>query len=98
MGGAKGGSNFNPKGKSDREVMRFCRSLMCELHRHIGEDVDVPTGDIGVGGREEVDCRLREIMSGIHSRCLIDGTDESGRVDCLRGANLAEFRKVAEAM
>jgi glutamate dehydrogenase (NADP+) len=52
MGGAKGGSNFNPKGKSDREVMRFCQSLMTELHRHIGEDVDVPAGDIGVGSRE----------------------------------------------
>lgn len=52
MGGAKGGSNFNPKGKSDREVMRFCQSLMTELHRYIGEDTDVPAGDIGVGGRE----------------------------------------------
>jgi glutamate dehydrogenase (NADP+) len=52
MGGAKGGSNFNPKGKSDREVMRFCQSLMIELHRHIGENTDIPAGDIGVGGRE----------------------------------------------
>ena len=52
MGGAKGGSNFNPKGKSDREVMRFCQSVMIELHRHIGEDTDIPAGDIGVGGRE----------------------------------------------
>ena len=52
MGGAKGGSNFNPKGKSDREVMRFCHSMMTELARHIGEDVDVPAGDIGVGSRE----------------------------------------------
>jgi len=52
MGGAKGGSNFNPKGKSDREVMRFCHSMMTELHRHIGEDIDVPAGDIGVGARE----------------------------------------------
>ncbi len=52
MGGAKGGANFNPKGKSDREVMRFCQSLMTELHRHIGENVDVPAGDIGVGSRE----------------------------------------------
>ncbi len=52
MGGAKGGANFNPKGKSEREVMRFCQSLMVELHRHIGEDTDVPAGDIGVGGRE----------------------------------------------
>ncbi|MEO1524457.1 MAG: NADP-specific glutamate dehydrogenase [Planctomycetota bacterium] len=52
MGGAKGGANFNPKGKSDREVMRFCQSLMIELQRHIGEDTDIPAGDIGVGGRE----------------------------------------------
>lgn len=52
MGGGKGGANFNPKGKSDSEVMRFCQSLMIELHRHIGEDTDVPAGDIGVGGRE----------------------------------------------
>ena len=52
MGGAKGGSNFNPKGKSDHEVMRFCQSLMIELSRHIGEDTDVPAGDIGVGARE----------------------------------------------
>ncbi|NND98573.1 MAG: NADP-specific glutamate dehydrogenase [Pirellulaceae bacterium] len=52
MGGAKGGANFNPKGKSDNEVMRFCQSLMIELHRHIGEDTDIPAGDIGVGGRE----------------------------------------------
>ena len=52
MGGGKGGSNFDPKGRSDREVMRFCQSLMIELHRHIGDDVDVPAGDIGVGARE----------------------------------------------
>lgn len=52
MGGGKGGSNFNPKGKSDSEVMRFCQSLMTELARHIGEDTDVPAGDIGVGARE----------------------------------------------
>jgi glutamate dehydrogenase (NADP+) len=52
MGGGKGGSNFNPKGKSEREVMRFCQSLMVELHRHIGAHVDVPAGDIGVGSRE----------------------------------------------
>jgi len=52
MGGAKGGANFDPKGKSDGEVMRFCQSLMRELSRYIGEDVDVPAGDIGVGSRE----------------------------------------------
>jgi glutamate dehydrogenase (NADP+) len=52
MGGGKGGSDFNPKGKSDREVMRFCQSFMVELQRVIGADTDVPAGDIGVGGRE----------------------------------------------
>lgn len=52
MGGAKGGSDFNPRGKSDAEVMRFCQSFMTELYRHIGPDTDVPAGDIGVGGRE----------------------------------------------
>ncbi len=52
MGGGKGGSNFDPKGKSDNEVMRFCQSFMTELCRHIGPDTDVPAGDIGVGGRE----------------------------------------------
>ena len=52
MGGGKGGSDFDPKGKSDLEVMRFCQSFMTELYRHIGPDTDVPAGDIGVGGRE----------------------------------------------
>ena len=52
MGGAKGGSNFDPRGKSEGEVMRFCQAMMRELHRHIGEDTDVPAGDIGVGTRE----------------------------------------------
>ncbi len=52
IGGAKGGSDFDPKGKSDNEVMRFCQSFMTELYRHIGQDVDVPAGDIGVGARE----------------------------------------------
>ena len=52
MGGGKGGSDFNPKGKSDGEVMRFCQSFMIELNRHIGQFTDVPAGDIGVGGRE----------------------------------------------
>ena len=52
MGGGKGGSDFDPKGKSDREVMRFCQSFMTELFRHIGPNTDVPAGDIGVGGRE----------------------------------------------
>ena len=52
VGGGKGGSDFDPKGKSDREVMAFCQSFMTELHKHIGPDCDVPAGDIGVGGRE----------------------------------------------
>lgn len=52
MGGAKGGSDFNPKGKSDNEVMKFCQSFMTELQRHVGQDTDVPAGDIGVGSRE----------------------------------------------
>lgn len=52
IGGGKGGADFDPKGKSDNEIMRFCQSFMTELYRHIGEDTDVPAGDIGVGGRE----------------------------------------------
>ncbi len=52
LGGGKGGANFNPKGKSDHEVMRFCQSFMTELFRHVGDDVDIPAGDIGVGARE----------------------------------------------
>ncbi len=52
MGGGKGGSDFNPKGKSEGEIMRFCQALMLELYRHLGPDTDVPAGDIGVGGRE----------------------------------------------
>ncbi len=52
MGGGKGGADFDPKGKSDNEVLRFCQSFMCELYRHIGPDTDVPAGDIGVGARE----------------------------------------------
>ncbi|MCC5698156.1 NADP-specific glutamate dehydrogenase, partial [Klebsiella pneumoniae] len=52
IGGGKGGSDFDPKGRSDREIMRFCQSFMTELQRHIGEYTDVPAGDIGVGSRE----------------------------------------------
>ncbi len=52
MGGGKGGADFDPKGKSENEIMRFCQSFMCELYRHIGNDTDIPAGDIGVGGRE----------------------------------------------
>ena len=52
IGGAKGGSDFDPRGKSDAEILRFCQAFMTELYSHIGPDVDVPAGDIGVGGRE----------------------------------------------
>ena len=52
MGGGKGGSDFSPRGKSDAEIMRFCQAFMLELWRHLGPDMDVPAGDIGVGGRE----------------------------------------------
>jgi glutamate dehydrogenase (NADP+) len=70
MGGAKGGSDFNPRGKSDAEVMRFCQSFMLELWRHIGPNTDVPAGDIGVGGREigymfGMYRRLRNEFSGV---------------------------------
>ncbi len=70
MGGGKGGSDFDPKGKSDEEVMRFCQSLMNELFRHIGANTDVPAGDIGVGGREIGYMfgqykRLRNIFEGV---------------------------------
>ena len=51
LGGGKGGANFDPKGRTDREVMRFCQAFMTEMHRHIGPDTDVPAGDIGVGSR-----------------------------------------------
>jgi glutamate dehydrogenase (NADP+) len=70
MGGGKGGSDFDPKGKSDSEVMRFCQAFMCELFRHIGPDTDVPAGDIGVGAREigylfGMYKRLRNEFSGV---------------------------------
>ncbi|MGV3638068.1 MAG: Glu/Leu/Phe/Val dehydrogenase dimerization domain-containing protein, partial [Flavobacteriales bacterium] len=70
MGGGKGGSDFDPKGKSDGEVMRFCQSFMTELWRHVGQFTDVPAGDIGVGGREigfmfGQDKRLRNEFTGV---------------------------------
>ena len=70
MGGGKGGSDFDPKGKSDLEVMRFCQSFMTELWRHVGQFTDVPAGDIGVGGREigfmfGQDKRLRNEFTGV---------------------------------
>ena len=70
MGGAKGGADFDPKGKSDREIMRFCQSFMTELYKYIGPDTDVPAGDIGVGGREI------GYMYGMYRR--IRGTYEGG--------------------
>ncbi len=73
MGGGKGGSNFEPKGKSDIEVMRFCQSFMTELYRHIGPDTDVPAGDIGVGGREigYLQGQYRRITN--NSACVLTG-------------------------
>ena len=73
IGGGKGGSDFDPKGKSDREVMAFCQSFMTELYRHIGADTDVPAGDIGVGGREIGFLygqykRIRKIYEGVLTR------------------------------
>lgn len=72
MGGAKGGSDFDPNGKSDREVMRFCQSFMTELYRHIGPDVDVPAGDLGVGAREigYMYGQYRKIIGGFHNGVL----------------------------
>ena len=68
MGGGKGGSDFNPKGKSDNEILRFCRSFMTELHRHIGPQTDVPAGDIGVGSREI------GYLYGQYKRLLVENT------------------------
>ncbi|CAG0953201.1 glutamate dehydrogenase (NADP+) [Burkholderiales bacterium] len=66
MGGGKGGADFDPKGRSDNEVMRFCQALMLELHRHLGPDTDVPAGDIGVGAREV------GYMAGMHKKLTND--------------------------
>lgn len=73
MGGGKGGSNFDPKGKSDNEVMKFCQSFMRELYRHIGPDTDVPAGDIGVGGREigYLQGQYRKIVNA--NECILTG-------------------------
>ncbi len=70
MGGGKGGSDFDPKGKSQAEVMRFCQAFICELYRHLGSDTDVPAGDIGVGGREV------GFMAGMYKKL-------SNRADCV---------------
>ena len=106
MGGGKGGSDFDPKGKSDHEVMRFCQSFMTELFRHIGPDVDVPAGDIGVGGRRS-DClsvsmkRLTRELTGVLTRqrnklgrCYPSGSDRFRR--CLfRGRNVEHAQEQA---
>lgn len=99
IGGAKGGSDFNPKGKSDAEVMRFCQALMTELHRHLGPDTDVPAGDMGVGAREV------GFMAGMmkklsnNTSCVFTGKDTSFGGSLLRpeatGYGLVYF---AEAM
>ena len=72
MGGAKGGSDFDPNGKSDREVMRFCQAFMTELYRHIGPDIDVPAGDLGVGAREigYMYGQYRKIVGGFYNGVL----------------------------
>lgn len=72
MGGGKGGSDFNPKGKSDAEVTRFCQSFMTELYRYIGPSTDVPAGDIGVGGRE-IGALYGQYKVGIYSAFLYMG-------------------------
>ena len=71
MGGGKGASDFDPKGKSDTEVMRFCQSFMMELFRHIGPDTDVPAGDIGVGAREigYLFGMYRKLCQRVHREC-----------------------------
>ena len=73
MGGGKGGSDFDPKGKSDGEIMRFCQALMTELWRHLGPDTDVPAGDIGVGGREVGYMAGMMKKLGNHNACVFTG-------------------------
>ena len=70
IGGAKGGSDFDPKGKSDREVMAFCQSFMTELYRHIGADTDVPAGDIGVGRGKSAICTANTNVSATSIRAF----------------------------
>jgi glutamate dehydrogenase/leucine dehydrogenase len=85
MGGGKGGSDFDPKGKSDNEVMRFCQSFMTELYRHIGPDTDVPAGDIGVGGREigYMFGQYKRLTQRVHRRADRQGP-ELGRQPLIR--------------
>ncbi len=90
MGGGKGGSNFNPKGKTDHEVMRFCQSFMTELYRHVGADVDVPAGDIGVGGREigYMFGQYKRITNQLHRRADRQGPRVWRQPDPHRGHRL----------
>ena len=87
MGGGKGGSDFDPKGKSDREVMRFCQSFMTELFRHVGPNTDVPAGDIGVGGREigVLFGQYKRFGERIHRCANRKGTELGRLVDTRRG-------------
>ena len=80
MGGGKGGADFDPKGKTDTEVMNFCQSFMTELQRHIGPDIDVPAGDIGVGGREigYLYGQYRRIRGAFENSVLTGKSLESG--------------------
>ena len=99
MGGGKGGSDFNPKGKSDNEVMKFCQSFMTELQRHIGQDTDVPAGDIGVGGREIGYMfgqykRLRDEFTCYFAQEMLATRGDSfkGKTVCISGSgNVAQY-------
>ena len=113
IGGGKGGSDFDPTGKSDAEIMRFCQSFMTALYRYIGPDTDVPAGDMGVGvsalemsqnserlvwTAEEVDAQLHKMMVNIH-KVSAEAAEEYGLgYNLVAGANIAGFKKVAEAM
>ena len=90
MGGGKGGSDFDPKGKSDNEVMRFCQSFMTELYRHIGPDTDVPAGDIGVGGREIgfLFGQYKRLAQRVHRRADRQGPELGRLADPARGDRL----------
>jgi len=104
MGGGKGGSDFDPKGKSDNEVMRFCQSFMCELFRHTVPDTDVSAGDIGVGGRKighmfGMYKRLRNEFTGVPTGKGIEWGGSLIRPDAAGyGANIGGFVKIANAM
>ncbi|ORX63481.1 NADP-specific glutamate dehydrogenase-like protein [Anaeromyces robustus] len=88
IGGGKGGSDFDPHDKSDNEIRRFCQAFMTELHRHIGADIDVPAGDIGVGGREDTHFGL----SGSFIRPEATGQDIKGKYCAVSGSgNVAQF-------